>query len=128
MTAVLVGINLFESLKHSIDCWSRLSLLLDISLHPTMNESGSSVKIEELFDSSYFAWKQKLALVLTLRGVENYIDDGQRSLDNDPDGKFKDKWDRGCRKAQAIIGLSMSDEHLEHVRDATVARDMWVKI
>lgn len=29
------------------------------------------------------------------------------------------------RKARAVIGLSLSDEHLEHVRDVKTAREMW---
>ena len=35
------------------------------------------------------------------------------------------KWERSDRKAQAVIGLSLSDEHLEHVRECTSAKEMW---
>ena len=34
------------------------------------------------------------------------------------------KWMKGDRKARAIIGLSLSDEHLEHVRDVETAKEM----
>lgn len=34
-------------------------------------------------------------------------------------------WRKGDRKARAIIGLSRSDEHLEHVRDVSSAKEMW---
>ena len=32
------------------------------------------------------------------------------------------KWMKGDRKARAIIGLSLSDEDLEHVRDVETAK------
>ncbi|CDF40831.1 unnamed protein product, partial [Chondrus crispus] len=38
------------------------------------------------------------------------------------------KWIRGDSKAKALIGLSLSDEHLEHVRDVDTAHEMWEAI
>ncbi len=37
-------------------------------------------------------------------------------------------WKKRDRKARAIIGLSLSDEHLEHVRDVSTAKEMWKAI
>lgn len=93
-----------------------------------MYDSGSSFKIEKLADSNYFAWEQEIVSVLTLKYLDQYIEDSQTSFGDDSDGNLKAKWNRGDRKAQAIIGLSMSDEHLKHLRDSTSTRDMWTKI
>ena len=35
------------------------------------------------------------------------------------------EWKKNDRKARAIIGLSLSDENLEHVRDVETAKEMW---
>ena len=35
------------------------------------------------------------------------------------------EWKKNDRKARAIIGLSISDEHLEHVCDVETAKEMW---
>lgn len=90
-----------------------------------MEDNGSAVRIEKLSDSNYHAWKQIIILVLTLRDLDYY-------LTEDPSGKEDEqmnrKWNRGDRKAQAIIGLVMSDEDLELMRNAESAKDMWKKI
>ena len=78
-----------------------------------MEESSSNVRIEKLNDSNFHAWKRKIQLVLALRDLDDYIQ-SDRPTENDA----KQKWDRGDRKAQAVIGLALSDEHLEHVTEA----------
>lgn len=93
-----------------------------------MAESRPSVKIDELSDSNHFAWQQKTVLILTFQEPEHYIDNGRRALDFNPCRKLNDKRDSGYRKARAIIGVRMSDNHFEHVRDVTSSRDMCVKI
>ena len=85
-----------------------------------MDESSSSVRIEKLNDSNFHTWKRKIQLLLAYRDLEDYIHD-----DRPTDEAAQTKWDRGDRKAQAVIGLSLSDEHLEHVSDATSAKEMW---
>lgn len=87
-----------------------------------MEESGSSVKIEKLNDSNFHAWKQKIVLLLALRDLDEHIDDDARAPEDDPE---KLKWEKGDRKAKAVIGLSLSDEQLEHVRDVRTAKEMW---
>ena len=84
---------------------------------------GGCIRIDKLTDSIFYAWKQKIQLVLALRDVDQYIIEGRVSSDEHPEERSK--WIRGNSKAKALIGLSLSDEHLEHVRDAETAREMW---
>lgn len=88
--------------------------------------SGGSVRIEKLTDTNFYVWKQKIQLLLALRDVEQYITEDV--LPDDASASDRKTWLRGDNKARAIIGLSLSDEHLEHVRDATTAKDMWESI
>jgi len=86
-----------------------------------MEDTGGSTKIEKLNDTNYHAWKQKILLLLILKDLDAYI--VQEAPPKD-DGRFS-QWVRGDKKAQAIIGLSLSDEHLEHVRNVSSAKQMW---
>ena len=87
------------------------------------DDIGGSTKIEKLNDSNFHAWKQKITLLLALRDLDNLIDD-------DPPTEKDEylQWSKKDRKAQAIIGLSLSDEHLEHVRETATAKEMWESI
>ena len=87
---------------------------------------GGSVRIDKLTDANFYVWKQKIQLLLALRDVDQYIIEGRVPSDEHPEERRK--WVRGDRKAKALIGLSLSDEHLEHVRDAESAREMWESI
>ena len=79
-----------------------------------------STKMEKLHDSNYFAWKQKIVLVLALKDLDDSIErDPPRAV-----GRLIE-WKKNDRKARAIIALSLSDEHLEHVRDVETAKEMW---
>lgn len=75
-----------------------------------MEDSRGSIKIETLSDNNYHAWKQKVVLLLTLKVLDDYIDS---TILNERDLVY-DKWVRSDRKAQPIIRLSLSDEHLEN--------------
>ena len=81
---------------------------------------GSSTRIEKLCDSNYYAWKQKIVLLLALKDLDEYIE-----CDPPLEEEMLKIWIRHDRKARAIIGLSLSDEHLEHVRDVQTAKEMW---
>ena len=85
------------------------------------------MKIEMLNNSNYHRWKIRIEHVLILKDLENFLYDDQPSYDTSTDAqialrKKKDK------KAQAIIGLSLSNELLENMRDATFTKDMWISI
>jgi len=85
---------------------------------------GGSPRIEKLSDDNFHAWKQKIVLLLSLRDLDHYIED------DPPRDDSTDilTWTRGDRKARAVIGLSLSDEHLGHVRDVETAKEMWTAI
>ena len=84
---------------------------------------SSATKIEKLNDSNFHFWKQKIVLLLALKDLDDLIEKDA------PTEKGKDEdWDKKDRKARAIIGLSLSDEHLEHVRDVKTAKEMWKAI
>ena len=86
-----------------------------------MEDLGGSTNIKKLTDSSYHAWKQKFVLLLTLKDLDTYIED---SLPSESDETYI-QWVLGDKKAQVIIGLSLSTEQLKHVRDVTSAKQMW---
>ena len=82
--------------------------------------------MEKLTDSNFYVWKQKIQLLLSLKDVDQQITDDAPS---DPSTEeSRRKWLRDDNRAKALIGLSLSDEHLEHVRDAKTAKDMWQAI
>ena len=106
------------------------------------DDMGSATKIEKLTDSNFHFWKQKIVLLLALKDLDDFIEDDPPAptVKGDPTetGEVEgDKqkvnaeftaWTKKDRKARAIIGLSLSDEHLEHVRDASTAKEMWKAI
>ena len=67
----------------------------------------------------------KIQLVLALKDVDQYIFD---DIPEDLSDSDRRAWLRGDRKARAYIGLSLSDDHLEHVRDLETAKDVWEAI
>ena len=91
-----------------------------IILTKMMDDVGTSTKIEKLHDSNFHAWKQKIVLVLALKDLDDFIES-----DPPADSEQLAKWMKSDRKARAIIGLSLSDEHLEHVRDVETTKQMW---
>lgn len=82
--------------------------------------SGSSTTTEKLNDSSFHAWKQKIVLILAIKDLDDFIEDGPST-----DKSELAKWVKYNRKARAVIGLSLSYEHLEHVHDVQTAREIW---
>ncbi|CDF34864.1 unnamed protein product [Chondrus crispus] len=87
---------------------------------------GGSIRIDKLTDSNFYVWKQKIQLLLALRDVDQYIVEGR--VPSEERAEERKKWIRGDSKAKALIGLSLSDEHLEYVRDVDTAHDMWEAI
>jgi coenzyme F420-reducing hydrogenase delta subunit len=94
-----------------------------------MDQGGSfgGFKIDKLTASNYHTWKQKIELVLAFRELgEVVFNIGSTNvmLDAAAAAEFRKKDD----KAKAVIGLTLSDEHLEHVRGAESAAEMWLAI
>ena len=87
-----------------------------------MDSESSSAKIEKLNASNFHAWKQKIFHLLVLKDLEEYIDA------DPPTGANLAAWRKKDIKAQAIIGLTLSDDLLENVREVQTTKEMWKKI
>ena len=92
-----------------------------------MDSESSSIKIEQLKESNYHAWKIRIQHILTLKGLKKFIlnDPPERS---DSTLAEWNNWEEKDAKAQAIIGLTLSDELLENVREVNSAKEMWSAI
>lgn len=86
-------------------------------------DDQSSMNVEKLNDSNFHFWKRKIKLVLAFKDLDNFIHEDRPS-----DASAQKAWDRGDGKAQAIIGLSLTNEYLEHTSAATTAKEMWQAI
>jgi transposase InsO family protein len=79
-------------------------------------------KIEKLSESNFHVWKQKVELILAFRELDDHIGEHARSPS---ESALAEKWLKDDAKARAVIGLTLSDEHLEHVSDCKTAAEMW---
>ena len=86
-----------------------------------MDSDSVSTKIDKLNANNFHAWKQKIKHLLALKDLDEYIDSEAPTSDSAA-------WRRKDTKAQAIIGLTLSDEMLENVREVTTTKEMWKKI
>ena len=90
------------------------------------DQGGVSVRIEKLTDSNFYIWKQQIQLLLALKDVDQHVI--QSEVPGVSESDSRRTWLRGGNKAKAIICLSVSDEHLEHVHDCGTAKQMWKAI
>ena len=86
-------------------------------------ESFSGVKIEKLGEDNFHVWKQKVELLLALKDLDEHLESTRPT-----DGEELSAWKKKDAKARAVIGLTLSDEHLDHVRDTDSASEMWKAI
>lgn len=84
---------------------------------------GSSTKFENLNHSKFHAWRQETLAIFALRGLEEFTEN-----DLPTDKAELAEWEKSDRKTRAIIGLSLSDEHLAHVSDVSTGKEMWEAI
>ena len=88
-----------------------------------MNFENCTHKIEELNSNNYRSWKVRIQHVLTLKDLEDFlVEDPHTNTAEFP------AWTKKEKKAQAITGLSLSDEILENVREAETTKAMWTAI
>ena len=88
-----------------------------------MESDSSSFKTVQLKESNYHAWKIRIEHVLTLKGLKKYIVE-----DPPTESTAIGAWIEKDSKTQAIIGLSLSEELLENVRDVGSTKSMWKAI
>jgi gag-polypeptide of LTR copia-type len=90
-------------------------------------DSFGGFKIDKLTASNYYTWKQKIELVLAFPELDEIVFNIGSStdiLDAAAAAEFRKK----SAEAKAAIGLTLSDEHLEHVRGAESDAEMWLAI
>jgi hypothetical protein len=99
-------------------------------LQATIMDQGGSFggfKIDKLTASNYHTWKQKIELVLAFRELDEVVFNVE-STNILQDAAAIAEFRKKDAKAKAVIGLTLSDEHLEHVRGAKSAAEMWLAI
>lgn len=89
-----------------------------------MDDKNSGFKIEKLNGSNYLAVKLEIELVLAIPELSEHLKNHPGPLNNDD----LPVWTKNDAIEKSIIGLSLSDEHLEHVRDDHSAYDIWVDL
>jgi len=92
-----------------------------------MDFDNSSTKIEKLNNSNYHSWKIKIEHYLTLKDLENFLEDDPPSEESSSSAEIL-AWENKDKKARAMIGLSLSDDLLENVREVKTTKEMWSAI
>lgn len=83
-------------------------------------DTSGSFKIENFLESNFHVWKHIIELVLAFQELSNHLED-RPLLSNADDDRTAQKDDA---KYRANIGLSLSDEHLEHDCGAEASSEM----
>lgn len=81
-----------------------------------MDFSSSVMKIDELHEDNIHSRKHHILLVLSRKELDEH-------LDEDSPGPGIDEyrtWSRGDRNKNDIIGIALSDTHLEQVKHALI--------
>lgn len=86
-----------------------------------MDSDKGGITIEKLRDNNFHTWKKRIRFVLSFRELDDYLDDDSPATTSNEYAS----WCKKDKKAQAIIGLSLSDDHLEQVQHAETAKEMW---
>ncbi len=92
-----------------------------------MDSEMSSTEIEKLDHSNYHFWKIRVQHVLALKDLEDFLVDDP-PLAGDSSTALVETWKKRDKKAQAIIGLTLSDDLLDNVRDVNTTKEMWLTI
>ena len=86
------------------------------------SSSGTRLNgLDKLRGDNFHTWKARIQLVLALKEMDNH-------LTVYPPDSISDSypgWHKSYQKARAIIGLTLSDEHLEQVQNSLTAKEMW---
>lgn len=80
------------------------------------------LKIEKLPSDNFHSWKQKVKLVLEYRDLDSRIYPTVKKPVYDADAEI---WSRNDRKYMEIIGLSISDAHLNQIDSLQTAERIW---
>jgi hypothetical protein len=75
---------------------------------------------DKLHESNYGIWKLKMQMVLQMKDLWEMVDEEENLSDS--------AWSKKSDKARAIIGLSVSDSQLSHIRDCKTAKQVWTAL
>lgn len=82
----------------------------------------NKLTFEKLNNDNYFTWKYRMEMLLKKESVWKAISDAtsaSSTTTSDPNWIEKDK------KAMALIGLSVMDNQLQHIRNSKTAKESW---
>lgn len=82
---------------------------------------SGALRMEIISDGNYRIWKQKDELVLDYCKADVAIVEENQFQQDSP--KYT-RWNQCDETACAIVGLSISEDKLEHVRECSSAREM----
>jgi len=83
---------------------------------------GGNFRIDKLTDSNYHIWKRKIKRVLGYRDLEDHIDADEKPP---TDPTALKQWKKEDKKTQAIIELTISDDHFKQIGDLSSALETW---
>ena len=88
-----------------------------------MDIDSITKEVQKLSNSNYYAWKQKIQHLLALKDLDEHIEEDPPTETN-----ALSAWKKKDKKARALIGLSLSDDQLDNVRECQTAKEMWIAI
>ena len=88
-----------------------------------MDIDSITKQVDKLSNANYYAWKQKIQHLLALKDLDEHIEGDPPTEPNSLNA-----WKKKDKKASALIGLSLSDDQLDNVRECQSAKEMWVAI
>ena len=89
-----------------------------------MDNKHGGITIEKLRDDNFHTWKQRIRFVLSIRDLDDILDQEPPVINSDDYAA----WKSNDKKTRALIGLSLSDAHLEQVAHHETAQKMWKAI
>lgn len=86
-------------------------------------DSFSGIKIKNLGENNFHTWKQKVELPLALKDLFHHL-----IAPATTDEKELSKWTKHDAKARAITECTLSDKHIDHIRNVITAAYIWNSI
>lgn len=89
-----------------------------------MDLGSNGIKIKWMRGDNFNSWKHRIQHVLSMKELRKFI-----TID-DPDHEdyTLKSWGLSDKKAIAIIGLTLSNNHLEQIRHVNSTKEMWTSI
>lgn len=85
----------------------------------------NKLSFEKLNNDNYFTWKYRTEMLLKKEKVWKTITETQPGA---TEAAALTNWLEKDEKAMAIIGLSVADNQLQHIRNSTTAKESWTSL